>query len=94
MGTANAASTNGRPAPEHSLGGVLLPEVFVLVGGDLLQHVEGFAHELFLDDFDEFVLLQRLARHVEGQVVRVHDALQQRRRELRSRARWRPPGTK
>lgn len=48
----------------YLLGGVFLPEAFVLRVGDLLEHVEHLTYELLLNDLDELVLLQRLTTHV------------------------------
>ena len=59
----------------HSLCAVLLPEVLVLLFGDLLDHVERLTHQLLLDDLEQFVLLEGLTRYVQGQVVRINDAL-------------------
>ncbi|KAI3479872.1 hypothetical protein L1887_58069 [Cichorium endivia] len=47
----------------------------VLVLGDLGDHVEGLLDDVLADDLEDLVLLERLARDVEGQVLRVDDAL-------------------
>ena len=47
----------------------------VLLGADLLDHVEDLADELLLDDLEELVLLEVLAGDVQRQIVRVHDSV-------------------
>ena len=43
----------------------------------LLQHVQGLAHHLLLDDLEGRMLLQGLPRYAERQRVRVNQALQE-----------------
>mmetsp|Transcript_40471 Transcript_40471/g.120726 ORF Transcript_40471/g.120726 Transcript_40471/m.120726 type:complete len:506 (+) Transcript_40471:132-1649(+) len=49
--------------------------VVVLVLSNLGEHVEALLHDVLLDDLEDLVLLQRLARDVERQVLTVDDAL-------------------
>merc|ERR1712216_806413 len=49
--------------------------VLVLVLGHLVEELDRFLDQVLLDDFEDLVLLQRLARDVERQVLRVDDAL-------------------
>ena len=49
--------------------------VVVLVLGNLSKHVEALLHDVLLDDLEDLVLLQHLARDVERQVLAVNDAL-------------------
>ena len=58
--------------PQLDAGTILLPELLVAISFDLLEHVQGLAYQLLLDDLEQLVLLESLARHVEGKVVRVH----------------------
>lgn len=44
--------------------------------GEAAQHLEHLAGELLGHHLEQLVLLQRLSRHVERQVVRVHHTLQ------------------
>lgn len=50
---------------------VLLPEVVIVLLGDFLDHVQGLTHQLLLDHLQQFVLLQRFTRHVQGQIIAV-----------------------
>uniref|UniRef100_A0A2M3ZY44 Secreted protein n=1 Tax=Anopheles triannulatus TaxID=58253 RepID=A0A2M3ZY44_9DIPT len=71
----------GQPGPiarvlhdaELNVGRVLLPELLVLLLVDLLQHIERLPDQLLLDHLDELVLLERLTRHVQWQIVRIDD---------------------
>jgi len=51
---------------------VFFPKVLELFVTDFLDHVESFAYELLLDDFQQFVLLQCFTRHIQRQVIRIH----------------------
>merc|ERR1719311_1368928 len=55
----------------------LLVEFLVIVSllRDLREHLEALLHEVLLDHAEDLVLLQRLTRDVERQVLRVHNAL-------------------
>jgi len=55
-----------------SLCAVLLPEVVILLLADLLDHVQRLAHQFLFDHLQQLVLLQRLTRHVKGQIITVH----------------------
>merc|ERR1719230_1239114 len=49
--------------------------VVVLLLCDLRKHLEAFLHQVFLDHPENLVLLERLARDVRRQILRVHHAL-------------------
>merc|ERR1712167_297727 len=49
--------------------------VHVLVLRELVEHLDRLLDEVLLDDLEDLVLLERLARDVERQVLRVDDAL-------------------
>ena len=49
--------------------------VVVLVLGDLVEELDALLDQVLLDDLEDLVLLQHLARDVEGQILAVHDAL-------------------
>merc|ERR1719152_258450 len=49
--------------------------VLVLVLGDLVEELDGLLHQVLLDDLEDLVLLERLARDVEREVLRIDDAL-------------------
>merc|ERR1711988_182208 len=55
----------------------LLVELLVIVSllRDLREHLEALLHEVLLDHAEDLVLLQRLARDVEWQVLRIYNAL-------------------
>merc|ERR1719284_752368 len=48
--------------------------VLVVVLGELVEELDALLDEVLLDDLEDLVLLQRLARDVERQVLRVNDA--------------------
>ena len=62
----------------NSLGAILLPEVGIVLFADLLDHVKRLADQLLLDDLEQLVLLQRLTRHIQREVIGVDDALHER----------------
>merc|ERR1719235_360327 len=47
----------------------------VLVLRDLVEHLEALLDDVLADDLEDLILLEHLARDVEGQVLRVDDAL-------------------
>merc|ERR1712066_607771 len=49
--------------------------VVVLLLGDLSEHLQALLHEVLLDHAENLVLLEGLTRDVQGQVLRVDDAL-------------------
>merc|ERR1719235_3020792 len=49
--------------------------VVVLFLRDLRKHLEALLHQVFLDHSENLVLLKRLARNVQRQILRVHHAL-------------------
>mmetsp|Transcript_12723 Transcript_12723/g.20591 ORF Transcript_12723/g.20591 Transcript_12723/m.20591 type:complete len:561 (-) Transcript_12723:637-2319(-) len=49
--------------------------VVVLVLRHLVHHLQALLHDVLLDHLQDLVLLQHLARNVEGKVLGVHDAL-------------------
>ena len=55
----------------------LLVELLVVIGvlGDLVEELDGLLDQVLLDDTEDLVLLQGLARDVEGQVLRVDNTL-------------------
>jgi hypothetical protein len=52
--------------------------VVLLILCDLEEHLDRLLDEVLLDDLENLVLLQRLARDVEGKILRVHHALHER----------------
>merc|ERR1719424_75365 len=53
--------------------------VIVFLFRDLRKHLQALLHKVFLDDTQNLVLLQGLARDVQRQVLRVHNALDERK---------------
>lgn len=49
--------------------------VLLLVLGHLVEELQALFHDVLLYDLEDLVLLQRLTRDVERQVLRVHNAL-------------------
>ena len=47
------------------------PEFVLVFFAEFLDHVQCFADQLFANDFDEFVLLESFARHVQWQIIRI-----------------------
>merc|ERR1711966_615242 len=54
---------------------ILIVLLLLLLLCQLTHHLESLSHQLLLDDTQDLGCLQHLARHVEGQVLRVHNAL-------------------
>mmetsp|Transcript_36274 Transcript_36274/g.82669 ORF Transcript_36274/g.82669 Transcript_36274/m.82669 type:complete len:537 (-) Transcript_36274:669-2279(-) len=55
----------------------LLVHGLVVLGvlGDLSEHLEALLHDVLADHLQDLVLLERLARDVEGQILRIDDTL-------------------
>jgi len=52
--------------------------IIVFVLSDLPEQLDGLLHQVLLDDLKNLVLLQGLARDVQGQILRVHHTLHER----------------
>lgn len=55
------------------LGGVFSPEFGKLLFAQFLNHVQSLANQFLTNDFDEFVLLEGLARNIQRQIIRVNN---------------------
>ena len=62
---------------KHGAHGTHLPELVVvlLVLCNLIEELDALLDEVLLDDLEDLVLLEHLTGDVEGQILRVHNAL-------------------